>query len=47
MKTAGEISRMNFVTQSPTSVEPATMVAFGSASRIAAKSSTLAGTTSR
>ena len=30
MKTAGEMSRMNLVIQSPTSVEPATIVAFGS-----------------
>ena len=29
MKTAGEMSRMNLVTQSPTSVEPATIVGFG------------------
>ena len=29
MKTAGEMSRMNLVIQSPTSVEPATIVASG------------------
>ena len=35
MKTAGEMSRMNLVTHSPTSVEPATIVAAGSACRAA------------
>ena len=43
MKTAGAISRMNLVTQSPTSVEPATIVASGSSTSTSARSSTLAG----
>ena len=47
MKIAGEMSRMNLVTHRPTSVEPATIVADGSATSSAAKSSSDAGTSSR
>ena len=47
MKTAGAMFRMNLVIQSPTSVDPATIVAFGVSSSTAARSSTLAGTTTR
>ena len=47
MKTAGEMSRMNLVIQSPTSVEPATIVASGRLASTSARSSRLAGTTTR
>ena len=47
MKTPGLIGRRNFVTQRPTSVAPATRIAPGFSTSVAARSSTFVGTMAR